>query len=134
MSLHLITNTPSPPGVSDRGVPPQGVPVASIIVVRYSVAATPSQDGNDGWARVRFTPCASSPFFSGRGTSHGVLNFWRALRAWSAVSSLLKYPQKSLSRLRVGFRFSPGFAALHEQQPKRRSEEWRTQIKGISNP
>jgi hypothetical protein len=107
------------------------------VSLRYyrSATATPSQDGSDDCRRTLQPLQASGGFFDrGRGTRPVDLNFWRALRAWSAVSSLLKYPQKSLSRLRVGFRFSPGFAALHEQQPKRRSEEWRTQIKGISNP
>jgi hypothetical protein len=58
-----ITNTPSPPGVSDRGVEsPQGVPVASILV-RYSVAPNSSRVGHDGWARVRYTSCGPSPLF-----------------------------------------------------------------------
>jgi hypothetical protein len=58
---------------SDRGVVPLRVPVASILV-RYSVASTPSQAGNDGWARVRYTSCGPSPFL--RQGRAGFLNWF----------------------------------------------------------
>ena len=67
---------------SDRDVPPLRVPVASIIVVRYSVAPNSSRVGHDGWARVRYTSCGPSPLFRHFNIA-GFLNVWRALRAWS---------------------------------------------------
>jgi hypothetical protein len=101
-----ITNTPSPPGVSDRGVEsPQGIPVASI-VVRYTVASDSSRVGNDGWARVRYTSCGPSPFFDrGRGTRPVDLNWGRYLAGWSSriLSSLRKFLQEPRGVLSVLF-------------------------------
>ena len=102
---------------SDRDVVPLRVPVASIIVVRYSVASTPSQDGNDGWARVRYTSCGPSPLFRHFNIA-GFCNFWRALRAWSF--GILAQPAKQ-SRCRFTKCFEVLSAVFaHEEQHARR--------------
>jgi hypothetical protein len=136
--MNLITNTPSPPGVSDRDVVPLRVPVATILV-RYSVASTPSQDGNDGWARVRYTSCGPSPLFRhlniagflnriGAGHSTLALSRWqrvvrysrctfnlgRYLAGWSSriLRALLKFCQEPSRRAADTFK-ALSSACLH---------------------
>jgi hypothetical protein len=148
--MNLITNTPSPPGVSDRDVVPLRVPVATILV-RYSVASTPSQDGNDGWARVRYTSCGPSPLFRqgragflnriGAGHSTLALSRWQRVVRYSRCtffnlggayglhslfSSLRKFLQEPRGVLTVFTSPCPLRVVAHEQQRNERSLSWVT--------
>lgn len=111
-------------------------PAASIRYFR-TVATFPSQ-GDDSCDR-RLKRCLSLRSLAGRLFSQptrdpaGIVNLGCALRTWSAFGSLLKYPQKSLGSLRVGFVRLLSVAA-HRQHRTTGAKEWRTQIKGISNP
>jgi hypothetical protein len=96
MTLHSFPKALETAAPSDRGVVPLRVPVAPIAVrcQVYSVT-TSSQAGDDGWPGVpRYISIRSipGPFSGGRGTSPGVVNFWRALRAWSF--GILAQPRK----------------------------------------
>jgi hypothetical protein len=88
MTLHSFPKALETAAPSDRDVVPPDVPVAPIAVrcQVYSVTNSSSQAGDDGWPGVpRYISIRSipGPFSGGRGTSPGVVNFWRALRAWS---------------------------------------------------
>jgi hypothetical protein len=110
---------------SDRGVVPLRVPVApNIIVVRYSVASTPSQDGNDGWARVRYTSCGPSPLF--RQGHAGFKNLGGAYGLHSLFSSLRKFLQEPRGVLTVFTSPCPLRVVAHEQQRNERSLSWVT--------
>lgn len=103
-----------------------------------SVAVPPKGDGNCELVKVeRFASPLSASFtsrsFSGTRDKSRILNLFGPFQAArrSVSRTLLKYPQKSLSGLRVGFSRLLGFVGFHANQPKRRHKVWRTQIKGI---
>jgi hypothetical protein len=96
MTLHLITNTPTPPGVSDRGVPPQGVPVANLSVV-------PSRDRVRTVVRVRCYSQALATVRYDRQGRAGFLNLGGAYGLHSLFSSLRKFLQEPRGVLSVLF-------------------------------
>jgi hypothetical protein len=89
---------------------------SEVVVVRYSVAPNSSRVGHDGWARVRFTPCAPSPLFP-QGHA-GFRNLGRYLAGWSSriLSSLRKFLQEPRGVLTVSLRPGPSCVVAHEQQ------------------
>ena len=122
MSLHSFPKALETAAPSDRDVPPLSVPVAPIAVrcQVYSVT-TASQAGDDGWPGVpRYISIRSipGPFSGGRGTSPGVVNFWRALRAWSF--GILAQPAKqSRSRFTKCLEVLSAVFAHDEQHARR---------------
>jgi hypothetical protein len=96
MTLHLITNTPTPPGVSDRGVPPQCVPVANLSVV-------PSRDRVRTVVRVRCYSQALATVRYDRQGRAGFLNLGGAYGLHSLFSSLRKFLQEPRGVLSVLF-------------------------------
>jgi hypothetical protein len=104
--------------------------------LQYQSVATPPSDGVLRGALKRFfSHCAPAPrIFSGRGTSPGVVNFWRALRAWSF--GILAQPAKqSRSRFTKCFEVLSCAALVHgnhhEPEPHGNAQNSHGEIRNV---
>jgi hypothetical protein len=129
----VFPESAAPPGASDRNVTPLNrAPVAPIVVIRLqyqSVASSsPTRDGKLLARMRRCFPVSAllASFFSGTRDRGRILNLFGPFQAARRLfSSLLKYPQKSLSCTSNAFHVL-SCVVVHRQQRSERNLSWVT--------